>query len=176
MAYRPTLRPSMALLHVLDDGEDSGGNRADSRQFVRHRRVEGNLTIPHDGGMSGQHAEISRRFENGEHCWYLKDLQSTNGTFVRASTIILSHEQEFLIGSRRFRFELPMAPEQPAAPEPEINATRKWESLGGRAAARPGGVPTSSTSLPVVPTGGSRLPLSGTLAGPRPDPVRDRCR
>jgi hypothetical protein len=140
VTYRPMLRPSMALLHVLDDGGDSG-------EFVRIRagsfvigRVQGNLTIPHDGGMSGQHAEISRRFENGEHCWYLKDLQSTNGTFVRASTVILSHEQEFLVGGRRFRFELPVAAEQKAAVDAESNATRKWESLGG-AAAMPGGLP-----------------------------------
>ena len=106
-SYRPSLRPSMALLYVLDDGDDSGEIvRIRANSFVIGR-VEGNLTIPHDGGISGRHAEISRRFENGEHCWYLKDLQSTNGTFVRASTVILSHEQEVLIGSGRFRFEVP---------------------------------------------------------------------
>ena len=119
------------LMYVLDDGEDSG-------EIVRIRpnsfvigRVEGNVTIPHDSGISGRHAEIGRRHENGEHCWYLKDLQSTNGTFVRASTVTLSHEQELLIGSRRFRFDVSAVPEQPAAFESESNATRKWESLGG---------------------------------------------
>ncbi len=109
-SYRPSLRPSMALLHVLDDGDDSGEIlRIRASSFVIGR-VEGNLTIPHDGGISGRHAEISRRFENGEHCWYLKDLQSTNGTFVRASTVILNDEQEVLIGGGRFRFEVPAAP------------------------------------------------------------------
>ena len=105
--YRPSLRPSMALLYVLDDGDDSG-------EIVRIRasafvigRVDGNITIPHDGGISGRHAEISRRHENGEHHWYLKDLQSTNGTFVRAATVILSQDQEVLIGGGRFRFEVP---------------------------------------------------------------------
>ena len=130
-AYRPTLRPSMALLHVLDDGEDSGEVlRIRPNSFVIGR-VEGDLIIAHDGGISGRHAEISRRLENGEHCWYLKDLQSTNGTFVRASTIILSHEQEFSIGGRRFRYEVPTVPEQPAAAEAERNVTSKWESLAG---------------------------------------------
>jgi len=130
-AYRPSLRPPMALLYVLDDGDESGEIlRIRLNSFVIGR-VEGNLTIPHDGGISGRHAEIIRRHEDGEHCWYLKDLQSTNGTFVRASTIILNHEQEFLIGSRRFRFERPAVPEQPAAVESESNATRKWESLAG---------------------------------------------
>ena len=132
-AYRPSLRPAMALLYVLDDGEDTG-------EIVRIRpssfvigRVDGNLLIPHDGGISGRHAEISRRLENGEHCWYLKDLQSTNGTFVRSSTVILSHEQEVLIGSRRFRFEVPALPEQPTAAESASKAPRKWESLAGSA-------------------------------------------
>jgi len=131
-SYRPTLRPSMALLYVLDDGEDSGEIvRIRANSFVIGR-LEGNLTIPHDVGISGRHAEVSRRFENGEHRWYLKDLQSTNGTFVRASTVILNHEQEMLIGSGRFRFEVPAAQSESApAIESEVNATRKWESLSG---------------------------------------------
>lgn len=131
-SYRPSLRPSMALLYVLDDGEDSGEILRIRANSFLIGRVEGNLMIAHDGGISGRHVEISRRFENGEHCWYLKDLQSTNGTFVRAATVILSHEQELLIGSRRFRFEVPATPSQPAPlPESEVNATLKWESLSG---------------------------------------------
>ena len=60
-SYRPSLRPSMALLYVLDDGEDSGEIlRVRANSFVIGR-VEGNLTIPHDIGISGRHAEVSRR-------------------------------------------------------------------------------------------------------------------
>src|SRR5262249_24579521 len=82
--FRPTMRPSMALLTVLDDGDDTGeALRIRGGSFVLGR-VEGDFVIPHDGGMSGRHAQISRRFENGEYRWFLKDLQSTNGTFVRA--------------------------------------------------------------------------------------------
>jgi pSer/pThr/pTyr-binding forkhead associated (FHA) protein len=130
--FRPTLRPSMALLTVLDDGEDTGEVlRIRGSSFVIGR-VEGNLMIPHDSGISGRHAEISRRYENGEHRWYLKDLQSTNGTFVRAATIILSPEQELLIGSRRLRFEAAAVPSQAEpAPGPESNVTRKWEAMAG---------------------------------------------
>ena len=130
--YRPSLRPSMALLHVLDDGDDSGEVlRIRASSFVIGR-VEGNITIPHDGGISGRHVEISRRHENGEHHWYLKDLQSTNGTFVRAATVILSQDQEFLIGGGRFRFEVPAAPAESAPiTDAAANATRKWESLSG---------------------------------------------
>jgi pSer/pThr/pTyr-binding forkhead associated (FHA) protein len=131
-SYRPSLRPSMALLYVLDDGDDSGEIvRIRASSFVIGR-VEGNMTIPHDGGISGRHAEISRRHENGEHHWYLKDLQSTNGTFVRAATVILNQDQEVLIGGGRFRFEVPEAPVESApTPDSAANATRKWESLSG---------------------------------------------
>jgi pSer/pThr/pTyr-binding forkhead associated (FHA) protein len=131
-SYRPSLRPSMALLHVLDDGDDSGEIlRIRANSFVIGR-VEGNITIPHDGGISGRHAEISRRHENGEHHWFLKDLQSTNGTFVRAATVILSQDQEVLIGGGRFRFEVPAAPAESAPMlDSAANATRKWESLSG---------------------------------------------
>jgi pSer/pThr/pTyr-binding forkhead associated (FHA) protein len=135
-AFRPTLRPSMAVLHVLDDGEDTGEIlRIRPNSFIIGR-VEGDLIIPHDGGISGRHVEISRRHTNDDYCWYLNDLQSTNGTFVRASTVVLSHEQELLIGGRRFRFEVPAVTDQ-AQPAPEWagNATRKWESLGGSQAA-----------------------------------------
>jgi pSer/pThr/pTyr-binding forkhead associated (FHA) protein len=141
-AFRPSVRPPMALLCVLDDGDSSGEIvRLRASSFVIGR-VDGNLTIPDDGGISGRHAEISRRSENGEHRWYLKDLQSTNGTFVRASTVILSHDQEVLIGGGRFRFEVPQAADEPAhAIDSAANATRKWESLSGST--------TVATSAPI---------------------------
>lgn len=126
--FRPNLRPSMAILCALDDGEDVGELvRIRASSFVIGR-VEGDLIIPHDGGISGRHAEISRRIENGESCWYLKDLNSTNGTFVRASTLVLHDGQELLIGSRRFRFESPASATLPD-PAQASNATRKWEAV-----------------------------------------------
>ena len=165
----------MALLYVLDDGEDSG-------EIVRIRpnsfvigRVDGNLTIPHDNGISGRHVELSRRFENGEHCWYLKDLQSTNGTFVRASTVTLSHEQELLIGSRRFRFDVPAAPSSRRRSNPK--ATRR--ASGNRSAAQRS-ISALQPSLVDISPGrpGRRFTLREpeTLARPRSDPVLDRRR
>jgi pSer/pThr/pTyr-binding forkhead associated (FHA) protein len=126
--FRPTMRPPMALLTVLDDGDDSGEVvRVRGNTFVIGR-VEGDLVIPHDNGISGRHAEISRRFEDGVYTWFLKDLKSTNGTFVRASTVTLHHDQELLVGARRFRFEAPQAPAEGAAASAQpANTTRKWE-------------------------------------------------
>ena len=139
--FRPTVRPPMGLLTVLDDGDDAGeAVRVRAGSFVIGR-VDGDLVIPHDNGMSGRHAEISRRVEGGVVRWFLKDLQSTNGTFARASTVVLHHEQELLVGGRRFRFE---APSPAAAPEPgpAANATRAWQSPGRPAAAGSSPPPT----------------------------------
>jgi FHA domain len=47
----------------------------------------------------------------GRFRWHLTDLQSTNGTFVRIGNALLRHQQELLIGSRRYRFDAaPRAP------------------------------------------------------------------
>jgi pSer/pThr/pTyr-binding forkhead associated (FHA) protein len=105
LPYRPTHRPPLALLCVLDDGQPDG-------EWVRIRtakftigRSEGDLIIPHDTLMSGRHAQLSRQVEKGRHRWYLTDLESTNGTYVRVGKAALKHSQELLLGSHRYRFE-----------------------------------------------------------------------
>lgn len=141
--FRPVSRPPMALLHVLDDGDTAGEMiRIRSDSFLIGR-VEGNLVIPHDSGMSGRHAEIVRRNDGRAWSWYLRDLGSTNGTFVRASTIMLHQGQEFMVGARLFRFDAPAA-SVPAVEEPSrANATRKWEvpSRAGGGGLAPGAAP-----------------------------------
>jgi pSer/pThr/pTyr-binding forkhead associated (FHA) protein len=140
----------MALLRVLDDGSDDGEViRVRAASFVIGR-VEGDLIIPHDAGISGRHAEISRRFENGLYHWYLRDLQSTNGTFVRAANVLLTPNQELLIGSRRFRFQPPTAPHDPstaAAAGQASPGTRKFvaPTPGDRAAMHPALVEVSAS-------------------------------
>ncbi len=133
--FRPVERPPMAVLTVIDDGDDSGEIlRIRAGTFVIGR-VEGDLVIPHDGGISGRHAEIVRRPEGGQFRWYLRDLRSTNGTFVRAANVILHPDQEVLIGRGRFRFEPagvsqgpgPTSPPGSGAGPPE--ATRKWQAI-----------------------------------------------
>ena len=105
LVFRPTHRPTMAVLYVLDDGcQESEAIRIRGDSFVIGR-AEGDLIIPHDGVLSGRHSEISRRLENGHFRWYLTDLGSSNGTFVRVASALLSHEQIMVIGSRSYRFE-----------------------------------------------------------------------
>ena len=147
--FRPTARPPMGLLHVLDDGDGAGAVvRVYAGSFVIGR-VEGNLVIPHDSGMSGRHAEIVRRLEKGAWTWHLRDLGSTNGTFARASTVTLHRDQEFMIGGSLFRFEEPVA--APAVEEPAgaANATRKWEAVprSGLETSRPGVAPAALVEI-----------------------------
>jgi len=134
MPFRPVRRPPMALLCILDDGDRDDG------EWVRLRsdrvvigRVEGDIVIPHDTMMSGRHAELTRQLENGRFRWYLTDLQSTNGTYIRVGNAHLKHNQEMLIGSRCYRFDA--APQGAAladATESEDEqpvSTRGWQSL-----------------------------------------------
>lgn len=58
---RPTRRPPMALLGILDDGKLEG-------EWLRLRaertvlgRTEGDILIPHDGMISSRHAELTRQ-------------------------------------------------------------------------------------------------------------------
>lgn len=103
--FRPVQRPPTAVLVVLDDADDDGEAVRIRKESFTIGRVQGDLVISHDGNMSGRHAEIVRRLEGGRWQWYLRDLQSTNGTFVRVAGGILRNGQEVLIGGACFRFE-----------------------------------------------------------------------
>jgi pSer/pThr/pTyr-binding forkhead associated (FHA) protein len=127
--YRPTQRPPMALLTVLDDADTEGETIRIRGDSLIIGRVEGSLILPHDGAISSRHAEISRRREGDTFRWYLRDLQSTNGTFVGASSAILQDGQEVLIGVSRLRFEAAKPPADASGSQDQAGATRKWQTL-----------------------------------------------
>lgn len=135
VAFRPLLRPPMARLCILDDGESQG-------EWIRIResrcqigRTEGDVVIPHDDGISGRHAEIVRRLVRGQFEWLIRDLNSTNGTFVKISRARLKQDQELLIGGRRYRFEVPGQGAEAVPASDSDNetgrpqSTRKYQSL-----------------------------------------------
>lgn len=107
---KPRQRPSMGLLCICDDGKQDG-------EWVRLRgdryvigRADGDIRIPHDGRMSGRHAELVRQeIQPGCWRWLLVDLRSTNGTFVRIGKTNLREGMEFLLGAGHYRFEAPAA-------------------------------------------------------------------
>jgi pSer/pThr/pTyr-binding forkhead associated (FHA) protein len=126
--FRPVRRPPMAALCVLDDGREDG-------EWVRIRtpnfvigRAEGDLVIPHDNMMSSKHAAISRQQEKDRYRWYLTDLQSTNGTFLKIASTLLKHGQEILIGSRRLRFQAAQLQPPPTGVEPPVH-TAGWQTV-----------------------------------------------
>jgi pSer/pThr/pTyr-binding forkhead associated (FHA) protein len=123
---RPVLRPPLGMLCILDDGKADG-------EWVRLRsdrtvigRSEGDVRIPHDGLMSGRHAELVRQRTANGYRWGLVDLQSTNGTFVRIGSTLLKHENEVLIGGGRYRFEAGLVPPGIEAPGTTPQTTQAW--------------------------------------------------
>jgi pSer/pThr/pTyr-binding forkhead associated (FHA) protein len=132
--FHPVQRPGTAIIVVLDDGDDDGEEIRVRRESFTIGRVQGDLVLPHDGNISGKHAEIVRRLEGGRWQWYLRDLQSTNGTFVRVAGGILRDGQELLIGGSCFRFESSHIDEtgESASAPGAVAATRKF--VGGSVA------------------------------------------
>jgi hypothetical protein len=125
---RPSLRPPMALLCVLDDGKQDGEwfrLRADRTVIGR---AGADVCVPHDVLMSAQHAEIVRQQAPGGWRWLLADLQSTNGTFVRIGSSVLAHDNEFLVGAGRYRFEGGPGAAAVQPPGPANESTQAWFS------------------------------------------------
>lgn len=132
--FRPALRPPTALLCVLFDGREDGEWRRICQPSFIIGRVEGDLVIPHDNMISTRHAEISHRRDGEKYRWYLSDLQSTNGTYVRVGRSVLNSGQEILIGRRRYRFsegrERPGNPSaEEAKPADRPRGTTEWRTV-----------------------------------------------
>jgi hypothetical protein len=109
--FRPLHRPPMALLEVYDDDQQNF-------ELIRIRaasfsigREEGDLVIPHESQMSRRHVCIERRRDSDTYRWYLRDLGSRNGTYIRAARVALKHEDELLLGGVLIRFIQAAGPE-----------------------------------------------------------------
>ena len=119
--------PPTALLCLLDDGGFDGEWIRLHGDVTIVGRTEGIIRIPHDGLVSGRHAEICRQRRPNGYRWVLADLQSTNGTFVRIKNTVLHNENEVIIGRGRYRFETGMsvaAAVEPPAVAPQT--TQPW--------------------------------------------------
>ncbi|MEZ6122822.1 MAG: FHA domain-containing protein [Planctomycetaceae bacterium] len=108
LPFRPTGRQPLVRLTILDDGCRQEGETVRIRsQVFSIGRDDGDLRIPFDADMSGRHAQLDCRFQLGEYRWFLTDLASTNGTFLRAYRVTLRDGAELILGSRRYHFRGP---------------------------------------------------------------------
>lgn len=102
--YRPFSRPATLVVCLLDDGETKEGEQFRIRKssFVIGRS-EGDIVLPYDRSMSAKHVEIRLvPAGDGRFDFEIRDLNTTNGTFARATKAILQDKQQFLLGSRRY--------------------------------------------------------------------------
>lgn len=110
--YSPQRRLPHAKLIVLDDHSASEGEVIRIRKrTLSIGRTQGDLTIESDLEMSGAHAVLECRSDEGHFRWRLTDLGSTNGTFVRVAKAPLTDGRELLLGLQRYRVELREADE-----------------------------------------------------------------
>lgn len=98
--------PPVAKLLVLDEQSDEDG------ELIRLRwkstcvgRSDGRIVLPHDTELSARHFQIDRietddvsAGDEPSFAWRLRDLESTNGTFVRVWQLELEGETEFRLG------------------------------------------------------------------------------
>lgn len=130
LPFRPIARPPMAVLEILDDGADDGESIRVRSGSVTIGRTNGDIIISQDTQISGEHARIARRVVDGGYRWYLSDLGSTNGTFIRAAKAKLSEGKQIIIGSFRYRFRGAGANSSAALSQPE--STRGWHTVAAK--------------------------------------------
>lgn len=106
--FRPTIRPPVPRLTILDDGEAATGETLRLRDGVTViGRTEGQVRLPHDPLVSARHAEIVRSGPTRACEWLLRDAGSSNGTFVRCQRALLRPDRLLVLGGRRFRYRPP---------------------------------------------------------------------
>jgi pSer/pThr/pTyr-binding forkhead associated (FHA) protein len=106
--YRSPFRWRAPRVLVCDDNSLNEGETV----YIRSEktvvgRKSGDIVVGHDLAMSASHAEIVRKDSSGTHAWVLRDLESSNGTLVRAQAVILKAGKILQLGSKRYRFVEP---------------------------------------------------------------------
>jgi len=126
--FHPQHRQPLAMLTILDDGRrDEGETIRIRQQSLTIGREKGDVTLPFDTDVSAQHAELRCQYKNGKYRWYLIDLASTNGTFLRAYRATLTKSLELLFGNRLYQLQLPKQETEPVS-EPAIVETNRYKA------------------------------------------------
>lgn len=146
VVYKSPYRWTAPRIVICDDGSLDEGETiyVRSDKFVIGRTT-GDAVIGHDVAMSSSHAEIARRDAGGKYSWVLRDLGSSNGTLVRARNVTLKPGLTILLGSKRYRFEVPGSAQPAAAGGISSNSTAVFVDLSS--------VPTDSLPALVESSG-----------------------
>jgi len=134
LSWRPQLRAVTPLLVIFDDGSQTQGETVRLRsQVTEIGRVRGDVIIPQDPDISSLHAAIECVGEFPSVRFRLRDLESTNGTFVRQASAALHHEMELILGSHRYRWLEKNSTGRSIATLMRIDDERKFDLQPGRA-------------------------------------------
>jgi hypothetical protein len=128
--FRPAHRPPMALLSVGYDGREDGETIPIRGRDYTIGRSGGDLLIGHDTMMSARHAKITLERLDGRYLYYLNDLDSKNGTFVRIAGGLLKNANQLLVGGRHYRFDDNVqGTSDIRPPDPSGGGTRGWQTV-----------------------------------------------
>jgi pSer/pThr/pTyr-binding forkhead associated (FHA) protein len=109
--FRPSYRAATAILEVYDDDQqDVERIRIRKSPFIIGREGA-DIAIPHDNQISHKHACLELRRDSSANHWYLRDLKSKNGTYLRVPRAALRHKDHLLLGGVVVRFLQPEGPE-----------------------------------------------------------------
>jgi len=104
--FRPQIRPAAAHLRIYHDDQRSYETVSLRSDRTVIGRASGDIIIDHDPQISSEHIEIIRKQNDGRWEWHLRDLKSTNGTYISVERARLHDGDELLLGSNRYRFLL----------------------------------------------------------------------
>jgi FHA domain/Double zinc ribbon len=92
--------PKAHLSLIMEGGQSGETYQLEEETIIG--RVNGDISFPHDGFMSGRHARIERKGA----AFVLTDESSRNGTFIRIKgEVELQTGDMILVGKQLFRFE-----------------------------------------------------------------------
>lgn len=104
--FRPQIRPAAAHLRIYHDDQRSYETVSLRSDRTVIGRTSGDILIDHDSQISSEHVEIIRKQNEGVWEWHLRDLNSTNGTYISVERARLHNGDELLMGSNRYQFHL----------------------------------------------------------------------
>lgn len=149
MPYRSPHHWAAPRLLICDEASlDEGEIRYLRSDRIVIGRVQGDVVIGHDSTMSSRHAEIIRADVGGTHGWVLRDLESSNGTLARVRSVTLRNGMGILLGSRRFKFEMPSPPSKSSGPFTEPGTVLVGDAMAVPAEMLPALVESSIRGLP----------------------------